>query len=121
MKIINVKIKNFKCIEDLEANIEGKSIMLVGKNGRGKSSFLQAVNLALGLDKVFPHNAITKGKDEGEIRVMTGSDGNKYEFSVKMREGKDPVVSLRTSEGINTTEKGVIANIVGAVPFDIFS
>lgn len=45
--ITNIKIKNFKSISDLNADINGSVIILKGENGVGKSSFLQAVAMLL--------------------------------------------------------------------------
>lgn len=45
MKVTKLKIKNLYGIEELD--LDGKSIELVGSNGVGKSSVLDAIRLAL--------------------------------------------------------------------------
>ena len=44
MKLNRVKITNFKRFRDFEIDIDGKSLILFGVNGIGKSSFLSAVS-----------------------------------------------------------------------------
>lgn len=45
MKIERLEIKNFKAIEDIELKLDGKSTVLFGINGTGKSSVLKTINL----------------------------------------------------------------------------
>ena len=45
-----VRITNFRAIKNLEVSLS-KLIMLVGANNSGKTSFLKALNLALGIDR----------------------------------------------------------------------
>ena len=47
MKVQKVEIKNFKSIEDLNIDLNGKSVYLVGRNRTGKSSLIQAIYSAL--------------------------------------------------------------------------
>ena len=42
MKIESVEIKNFKAISSEKINIKGSNVYVLGKNGVGKSSFLDA-------------------------------------------------------------------------------
>jgi predicted ATP-binding protein involved in virulence len=44
MKIQRIQAKNFKGFEDLDINLEGKSTVIFGINGTGKSSVLSIVN-----------------------------------------------------------------------------
>lgn len=112
MKIQKVKIKDFKVLENFEADIDGKNILLVADNGRGKSSFLQFIQIALGNTDIVPPNAT------GEGEVVTTKDGAKYTFKVKMKDGKAKV-SVTTPDGLKDDRKGVIGSIVGAISFDI--
>ena len=47
MKLHSLVIKNFRCFEELNLELGGNSLVLVGANGSGKSSILAAVRLAL--------------------------------------------------------------------------
>lgn len=112
MKIEKVKIKEFKCLQDFEANIDGGNIMLLADNGRGKSSFIQFIEIALGKTSNIPVNA------QGSGEVVTDKDGRKFTFAVKFKDGK-PVVTVTTPDGLKDTRKGALSSIVGAMDFDI--
>ena len=47
MKINRVVIKNFKIFENLDLEIKDHTNILVGNNGTGKSTFLEAIYLCL--------------------------------------------------------------------------
>ena len=48
MRIDKIKIENFKNFEKLEVNFEKGINLFVGSNGSGKTSILEAINIALG-------------------------------------------------------------------------
>jgi len=47
MKLIQLSLENFRGIEEIELNISGKNLVLIGSNGVGKSSVLDATNILL--------------------------------------------------------------------------
>ncbi|MBK9299093.1 MAG: AAA family ATPase [Bacteroidetes bacterium] len=48
MRIDKIEIENFKNFEKLEVNFEKGVNLFVGSNGSGKTSILEAINIALG-------------------------------------------------------------------------
>ena len=46
-KIKRIKIQNFKGLKAYEGEVLGKDVYLIGKNAAGKSSFIEAVWIAL--------------------------------------------------------------------------
>lgn len=46
-KVLGVKLKNFRCHEEFELDCPQSTTMIVGENGSGKTSILEAVYLAL--------------------------------------------------------------------------
>ena len=46
-KVLGVKLKNFRCHEDFELDCPQSTTMIVGENGSGKTSILEAIYLAL--------------------------------------------------------------------------
>ncbi|WP_373077468.1 AAA family ATPase [Fusobacterium varium] len=48
MKIEKLKIKNFRCYEDIELELKEDYTVLVGINGAGKTTVLDAISIALG-------------------------------------------------------------------------
>ena len=48
MYLKNIKLHNFRCYEKLEIDFHKKLTVIVGKNGSGKTSILEATAIALG-------------------------------------------------------------------------
>ncbi len=48
MRIEKIRLENFRCFEELEVEFREDYTLLVGVNGAGKSSILEAVSIALG-------------------------------------------------------------------------
>lgn len=120
MKIQKVKIKNFRNIENIEKEIGGANILLVGENTKGKSNFIKAVEIALGMTSQVGVNPIMQGKEESNIQVFLGDDGKEYKFEVTFEEGKDkPKITVTAPDGIRTDKKTAIGSIVGEIEFDI--
>ena len=62
--IDKVRVKNFRSLKDVEVNLQPITL-LVGANNSGKTTFLQALNIALGVNK----RQLTK--DDLFIRAVT--------------------------------------------------
>lgn len=112
MKIQHVNIKKFKCVEDLDTNVNGSHILLMGDNGVGKSSVIQFIEIAFGKTTNIPVNF------EADGYVITDKDGKEFTFKVSSKEGK-PVVTITSPEGLRDNRKGTLAGIIGAIDFDI--
>lgn len=48
MKIKEIKIKNFRCYENVKIKLNPDYTVLIGINGAGKSTILDAISIALG-------------------------------------------------------------------------
>lgn len=112
MKVEKVQIKEFKVLENFEAEIAGNHILIMGDNGKGKSSLIQFIEIALGKQANVPPMA------KGEGTVFINKDGQQFQFGVKFKDGK-PVVTVTSPDGLKDTRKGTIAGIVGAMDFNI--
>lgn len=118
MSIQKVIIKNFKLIKDLDQDFQGKSLFIIGDNGIGKSTFLQAIQIALG-SKNIPPLPITHGEDSAYVEVITGENGEQYKFTAKFKPGAKPIIEVTTPDGARDKNKTVIGNIVGQIDFDL--
>lgn len=118
MKVQRVQIERFKNIEDLSADLQGKNILLLADNGRGKSSFMQAIQLALGGD-VMPPQPIKEGEDSAMISVDVGDEENEYTFRVRFRQGKSPICEVIAPNGVRDVRKSVIGSIAGEIDFNV--
>jgi exonuclease SbcC len=68
MKIVKIKIKNLFGIKEYQA--DGKSVELIGKNGSGKTSVIDAIRYAL-TNKSDREYIVRNGETEGEIIIET--------------------------------------------------
>ena len=68
MRVTKIKIKNLFGISEYEA--DGKSVELVGKNGAGKTSVLDAIRYAI-TNQSDREYIIKNGEKEGEIFIET--------------------------------------------------
>lgn len=112
MKLVKINIKDFKVVRNLEKEINGHNIILLGDNGRGKSSVIQFIEIALGRQTSIPEKA------DGEGYIIVDKDGNEWTFKVRFKHGK-PVVTVTSPEGIVDSSKSILSKVVGAVDFDI--
>lgn len=112
MKIIQVKIQKFKKLKNQQFDLAGKSAIILGENGLGKSSILQFIQIALGDQTNIPPDA------EGAGQVIANKDGEEYTFKVQFK-GNKPVIEVTFPNGLKDTRKSELRSIVGAIDFDI--
>lgn len=93
MKISKISIKNLLGIKEYEA--DGKDKELLGGNGVGKTSIIDAIKLALS-NRSERDYLIRKGETEGEVLIETDS-GLRVKRTI--REGKVPIYSVKDAEG----------------------
>ncbi len=112
MKTQKVNIKKFKCLEDFDAEINGQNILLLADNGRGKSSFMQFIRIALGDNTCIPVDATGSGT------VIMDKNGKELTFNVKMEGGKASI-KVEGEDIYIDNKKGAISSLVGPVDFNI--
>lgn len=93
MKVKTIKVSDFKGIDNLEIPFEGKSTIIFGVNGVGKSTILRAIDLIyaniiswlVSSNKKLAqleYDDISYGKSRAEIDVVFNfSDGNQKEYT----------------------------------------
>jgi len=94
MKINSISLKNFRNHKSRKIEFTSGINLLLGKNGSGKSSFLEALGIAMfGLlprDGSDLKDAIAKGQNDAEIIVdFTGNDGIDYLLERRLSPRKD--------------------------------
>jgi energy-coupling factor transporter ATP-binding protein EcfA2 len=113
IKIHRVKIKNVKCFEDVDITLEPSvsTALLIGTNGKGKSTILQLIGLGLsGIKNVpFPYNwkeVVRKNSSHGffEIDILFDNKPIHLKFKIEGKDdsitctkGKDQLESLRNT------------------------
>jgi predicted ATPase len=53
VKIRSLRIRNYRCFDQLDLSLESQSILIIGENAGGKTSLLTAIARALGRDLTF--------------------------------------------------------------------
>lgn len=120
MQIENIKIKNFKGIEEADIDVSGKNVYLIGGNGTGKTSFIDAVWCGL-TGKNLPTEPVTKGNKKGEVRIDLGE----FVAITQFTKGRPAKFILENKEYTKETERFIAApraylnSRVGILDFDI--
>ncbi len=145
MKIVSVHLKNYRSHEDLSVAFDDGINLLIGQNGAGKSSILEAIGLALfdaSLRSTNKH-AVKFGQKSAVITVQfIGIDGNEYrverkigqsahwrlfcggEKSHRYQGNEQVLVELRKLTGVKQNEKKLFSDVICAVQnkfTDLFS
>jgi DNA repair exonuclease SbcCD ATPase subunit len=80
MGLQRLTLENFRGFERLELDLDAPTILLVGVNGSGKTSILDAITLVLtnilGVDSSSIQNVLRLGAESGLRRATTGGDVN---------------------------------------------
>ena len=110
MKVKKIKLKKFKKLENFESLIDCKNIYIIGENGMGKSSIMQAIKIAMGDNTVIPD-------DQGKFEVLFDNDGEELKAIVTISNGSSKI-EIHSSNGSIFTKKSDIKELFGAVDFD---
>lgn len=126
MKIVSLEAENFKNIEKKIVEINGRSLLITGKNSAGKSSLIQA--LLSGIDsKIQPTDSIRKGQTKGSTKVVIAGVMNGVEEKYCLEMFYTPAnqagrIVLTNSQGEKVkSPKEVLKSIIGNISFDIFT
>ncbi|CAN2042739.1 putative ATPase AAA-type core domain-containing protein [Candidatus Magnetomoraceae bacterium gMMP-15] len=89
--ITRLKIRNIKCFDDVDIEIDTNSTLILGINGRGKSTILQLLALGLsGLDKPPVindwRNVIKTGNDEAYFEIQLNIEDETYNLKFTIDE-----------------------------------
>lgn len=137
MKINRIYLENYRIHEKLEVEFDKGINLLLGENGKGKSSILEAIGYALfGSDlRGTQKDAIQYGKKSAKIQVeFTGVDGEEYIVTRKLPgttsiyRKSNPELELQGKEdrirelcGIKGDIKDVYDNVIVAKQNDFIS
>lgn len=84
MRIHQLHIQNFKCFEDLTLELCPQFTLLVGDNGAGKTTVLDALAVAMGIWLVKPPDSTLNNSGRSiltkEIRLISRIEGDRSQF-----------------------------------------
>lgn len=119
-KVERIEIVNFKGLKGLKKDLGGNSVFVVGANGSGKSSFIDAVFCAL-TGKDLPTEIINTGKTEAKIEVeLTDGTGVIVEFKKKKEKVEQKLTLVIDGEIIKESPRARLNDLVKTVNFDPF-
>lgn len=127
MKTQKVIFKNYRNVPDMEKELNGQNIILLGENTVGKSNFIKAILGALG--NGFGKNAVRTGQNsaEVEIRMADFTDdhqpipGTEYTFRAEIEkkgEQEEVKLSVIAPNGMKDKRKSAIGSLVGELELD---
>lgn len=114
MKIINLKVENFKRLKAVEVTPSGNVVTISGRNGQGKTSLLDSIVASLGGKRVHPPKPIRNGETEAKIELNLG------ELRVVQRwKGERESLEVYTDAGAKyPSPQSVLDKLVGDLTFD---
>lgn len=123
MYIRKVVIKNYRCLRDSEVALNPKLNILVGDNECGKSTLLEAINLALTgqlngrslAQELHPHLLNRDAVKEYVDALKAGKSAPPPGFSIELFFGDD--IELAAFKGINNSEKADAYGVKLAVDY----
>lgn len=124
LKFLGLEIENFKNLEKRKVDIGGQSIMVIGKNGTGKSSIIQALMSPLN-SKMLPTEPIKKGEERAKVSVTIGGNhfGSYSEYILDMyftAKDKKGRLTVTNADGESVKSPApFIKGLIGNVSFDI--
>ncbi|MDR3001169.1 MAG: AAA family ATPase [Fibromonadaceae bacterium] len=101
MKINKIELKNYRIHKEYEQSFEKGINLLIGSNGSGKSSVLEAIGFALFDSDVRSKHAdiVSKGEKSGSVKVLfIGNDEKEYEVERKF--GSNSTVNLTNIDSL---------------------
>ena len=114
--IEKVRVKNFRSLKNIEITLSSLTL-LVGANNAGKTSFLRAINLALGVEK--------RGVTLDDLFIDKTGNGIKeksrtitIDIRILPTNGKDKIINTFNNEWLNQFKKDI--NTVGEQDFFAF-
>jgi len=81
MRIESIKLKNFRCFEDLEIAFHPQLTVIVGKNASGKSTILDAIAVAVGTFPSAFDGIGNYGIRKEDARLVTNKFGDSFNTS----------------------------------------
>ena len=119
-KILAFQIKNFKNLSSVSKRVKSDIIYVLGKNGSGKSSIVQAIFSALN-KKNIPPQPVMKGKKNATLQVQLG-DNDIIEYDVTRTvnpDGTSEVVVKTADNRAISKPDNFLNKIMGASVYNI--
>lgn len=125
LRVVFAEIQNFKGVSHQVLELDGRSAWLIGGNGKGKSSLIDALLSTID-SQYIPSQPIKEGEARGVINIKLAGNSNgkdeEYEISItftpSMRTGR--VKLKHNGQEVTRAPKDMIKSIFGKISFDIY-
>jgi DNA repair exonuclease SbcCD ATPase subunit len=119
MKVIELISENFKRL-NAHVVMDGKNVTVEGKNGVGKSSFIDAIWVAL-TGKDVPEQPIQQGKDSAKIAVTVKGDDDSQFIVERKFTAAGTALTVKTQDGAKfSSPQRFLDQKLGCISFDPF-
>lgn len=126
MRIMFAEISEFKGIKHQVIHFDGRSAWLIGGNGQGKSSIIDALLCAID-SQYIPQKPIKDDEERGLISLTVAGQRNgefdQYQIDITFTPSKRTgVVKVKDKDGndLGTSARTIIKDIFGKISFDIY-
>jgi len=118
MKVESIKIKNFKAIASEDLKINGNNVYVLGKNGVGKSSFIDAIFKIIS-GKDLPSKLTKNEAMNGFVEIDLG----KFKVKATFNEKNEKVsLSIESKDGaLYKSPRTMLDESAGIIDFDLNS
>ncbi len=115
LKIIGLRADNFMRLFAVEVRLEGRSLVVGGRNAQGKSSLLNAIWAALGGAKATPTKPVRKGADRASVELDLGEIVVRKSFP---KDGRPTLIVEAKSGARFASPQEVLNRVIGDLSFD---
>lgn len=116
MKVESIEIKNFKAIAAESITTQGRNVYVVGSNGAGKSSFIDAIFKTL-TGKDLPGKLTREGATKGAVKLDLGELIVEADFNAKKEKMQ---LTVSSPDGaVYKTPRTMLDEKVGVIDFDL--
>lgn len=101
-KIINAKIHNFMGVSDIQIAPNGKSLIIGGANGQGKSSLIKAL-MVVGGKKLVPARPVKDGAGKAEVEIEIETAKGRFVATFEAKADRVSKLTVENEEGMRTS------------------
>ena len=115
MKIVSLEVENVKRIKAVQITPTGELVVIGGRNAQGKSSCLDAIEMALAGKSAIPEQPIRRGSDSAYV-LVTFDDGMTVERTFK---GDNSYLVVKRGDGTRAgTPQALLDSLCSRIAFD---
>jgi DNA repair exonuclease SbcCD ATPase subunit len=123
LHILRLEVANIKRIKVLRLRVTDRTVLIGGKNEQGKSSAIDAIQMALGGKRMLPREPVRHGARRGDIEADLGDlETQEVEYTVERSiTAKGTEVIVRGKDGVEmSSPQTLLDTLYSQIAFDPF-